>query len=79
MWKALGYRAFSRTAHPAEIRNRIKSGQWKMTSKKGFAAADTGAQKNSLGKSRTTTRMAASFEFTGAPMAKETASQLFAQ
>ncbi len=66
-WKAMGYRAFSRTAHPAEIANRLKSGLWRMTSAPGFTARDSGKSKagRSMARTRTTTRRAASFEYIG--------------
>lgn len=66
MWAGLGYRAFSRTAHPAEIQSRTRGGNWRLTSY-GFTAKDTGRQ-TSLAKSRTTNRRAASFEWIGTPM-----------
>src|SRR5205085_2263814 len=43
LWAGLGYRVFSCTGHPAEIKSRLKSGLWKMTRKPGFTAADTRA------------------------------------
>lgn len=74
MWAALGYRAFSRTAHPAEIASRTRGGNWRLT-RHGFTAKDTGKQK-SLAASRTSTRRAASFEWIGEPMELEAAQRL---
>jgi len=74
MWSGLGFRAFSRTAHPAEIRSRTRGGNWRLT-RHGFTAKDTGRQK-SLAKSRTTSRRAASFEWIGPPMPLEQANKL---
>jgi ABC-type molybdenum transport system ATPase subunit/photorepair protein PhrA/GNAT superfamily N-acetyltransferase len=75
-WAGLGYRAFSRTAHPAEIASRQRGGNWQLT-RHGFTAKDTGRQ-NSLAKSRTTDRRAASFEWCGPPMPAEEARRLVA-
>ncbi len=66
MWAGLNYRVFSRTAHPAEIRSRMRTKNWRLTGH-GFTARDTGKQK-SLAKSRTVSRRAASFEWIGKPM-----------
>jgi ABC-type thiamine transport system ATPase subunit len=74
MWSGLGYRAFSRTAHPAEIASRTRGGNWRLTAH-GFTARDTGAQK-SLAKSRTVNRRAASFEWVGQPMPRDQAEAL---
>lgn len=76
MWAALGYRAFSRTAHPAEIASRQRGGLWKLTNY-GFTAADTGAN-SSMANSRTTDRRAASFEWVGPPMPHANATRLLA-
>ncbi len=75
-WAGLGYRAFSRTAHPAEIASRQRGGNWQLT-RHGFTAKDTGRQ-SSLAKSRTTDRRAASFEWCGTPMPAEEARRLVA-
>ena len=73
-WRALGFRAFSRTAHPAEIAQRMRSGMWRLTGH-GFTGKDTGRQRL-LARSRTTTRRAASFEYVGPSMAHENAVRL---
>lgn len=77
MWRGLGYRVFTRTAHPANIAAHTRSDDWKLTNH-GFKAADTGKMK-SLAKTRTIGRRAASFEYIGAPMDKKEASALLYQ
>jgi GNAT superfamily N-acetyltransferase len=74
MWSGLGYRAFSRTAHPAEIASRTRGGNWRLTSH-GFTARDTG-RLQTLARSRTTSRRAASFEWVGDPMPRPEAEAL---
>lgn len=74
MWAGLGYRAFSRTAHPAEIASRTRGGMWRLTNH-GLTSADSG-RITTLAKSRTTNRRAASFEWIGPTMSKSDASSL---
>jgi GNAT superfamily N-acetyltransferase len=59
MWKALGYLPRSTTTHPAMIRSRLASGLWRMTRSPAFAHAAEGKLKHA------TTRLTASFEYTG--------------
>jgi ABC-type thiamine transport system ATPase subunit len=63
MWAALGYRAFSRTAHPAEIASRTRGGLWRLT-QHGFTARGNAT----IDRTRTVDRRAASFEWIGPPM-----------
>jgi ABC-type lipoprotein export system ATPase subunit/GNAT superfamily N-acetyltransferase len=72
MWRALGYRAFSGTGHPAEIAKRIKSPNWKMTS----APSRHARGNHSMDKTRATNRLVASFEHIGTSMPKTDAEQL---
>jgi ABC-type molybdenum transport system ATPase subunit/photorepair protein PhrA/GNAT superfamily N-acetyltransferase len=74
MWAGLGYRAFSRTAHPAEIASRTRGGNWRLT-RHGFTQKDTGKMK-SMGASRSNDRRGASFEWIGKPMQRAQATEL---
>jgi ABC-type Mn2+/Zn2+ transport system ATPase subunit len=68
MWAGLGYRVFSCTAHPAEIRSRIKRHDlWRMTRPPGRTSKDTGRQL-SMRSSRASGRNTASFEWVGPRM-----------
>jgi ABC-type lipoprotein export system ATPase subunit/GNAT superfamily N-acetyltransferase len=77
LWKGLGYRAFSCTGHPAEIRSRARSKDWKMTRGPSHTARDTGAQR-SLARTRATARLTASFEFVGQGLDAERARDVLA-
>lgn len=70
MWSGLGYRAFSCTAHPAEIRARLASGLWKMTRPPGRTAKDTSrlGTKSGMSRARASGRLTASFEYIGPAM-----------
>lgn len=73
LWAGLGYRVFSCTAHPAEIRSRIKPGSfWRMTSKPSRRRRDGGTKRH-FGKSRSTGRNVASFEWLGPKMDRQEA------
>ncbi len=61
LFAGLGYRAVSTTTHPAMIRSRLASTDWRMTRKPSFAARDAPQWK------RATTRLTAGFEFIGPP------------
>ncbi len=61
MFISLGYRAVSTTTHPAMIRSRLASADWRMTRKPSFAARDAPQWK------RATMRLTAGFEFIGPP------------
>ena len=65
MWRGLGYRAFSCTGHPAEMRHRARSKDWKMTRKPSQTGRDSGRLSGTLGSSRAVGRMTASFEYVG--------------
>lgn len=65
LWKGLGYRAFSCTGHPAEMRTRARSPHWKMTRPPGHTARDTGKHAGTMAKRRATGRLTASFEYIG--------------
>lgn len=62
MWKGVGYRAFSRTAHPAEIRKRIQNKDWKMTHQ-GRTGKDS-----RLSIKHATNRLTCGFEYRGEGM-----------
>lgn len=64
-WKALGFRCFSNTGHPAEINRRRRSPEWTMTAAPRRTAADGGRIRTAA---RSTNRLMASFEYVGAPM-----------
>jgi GNAT superfamily N-acetyltransferase len=72
LWSALGYRVFSRTGHPAEIRSRLKSGHWR-AGHFGRTAPDTGAKAGQFSKTRSWNRIACSFEYIGPKMETEKA------
>jgi ABC-type lipoprotein export system ATPase subunit len=72
-WAALGLRAFSNTAHPAEIRNRARSPNWKMIRPPSRTARDNNARLNAT---RASGRLSASFEYVGAKMPIEQAHAL---
>lgn len=77
LWSALGYRAFSCTAHPAEIRSRATSGIWRMTRAPGRTARDTGSRADTaLSKARASNRITASFEYIGPKMDRTLAQKL---
>lgn len=80
MWTGLGYRSFSKTGHPAEIAARLRSDKWKMTSGPSQSSGDNknSALGRSMGRSRATTRLTASFEYVGTPMPAEQAKALLA-
>jgi hypothetical protein len=70
LWKGLGYRAFSCTGHPAEIRSRLRSNVWTMTRAPGHTARDTGMHAGTMAKRRATNRLTASFEYCGPALDK---------
>jgi ABC-type molybdenum transport system ATPase subunit/photorepair protein PhrA/GNAT superfamily N-acetyltransferase len=74
MWAGLGYSAYSRTAHPAEMRSRIQSPHWRQL-KLGFNSVDKGKLKGNS-KSRTTDRRALSSIWVGQPMEHDSAIRL---
>lgn len=73
MWAGLGYRVFSCTGHPAEIKSRLWSGIWKMTRKPSFTAADTKALASNFRGTRSSSRLTASFEYVGPAMERKRA------
>lgn len=72
MWVGLGYRAFSATAHPAEIASRTRSPNWRMTRAPGLTAKGT----HTIDKTRASSRLTASFEFCGQPMPTKKANEV---
>lgn len=70
LWAGLGYRVFSCTAHPAEIRSRLASGLWKMTRPPGRTAKDTAklGTRTGMAQARASNRLTASFEWIGPAM-----------
>ena len=80
LWKALGYRAFSTTSHPAMIRARQASSLWNMHRAPSFASrGDEGEKTSSIGISnrramkRAGDRLTAGFEYVGPPLDRATA------
>ncbi len=63
LWLGLGYRAISTTTHPAMIRARLRSPNWRMTRKPSFAVAHQGRLRHA------TTRLTAGFRYIGPPLA----------
>lgn len=74
MWKALGYRVFSATAHPAEISKRLSSGLWRTTGQ-----GRTGTDGGGGHVKRASNRLIARFEYTGEPMDGWEAEKLLAR
>ncbi len=74
LWRGLGYRAISATAHPGYARARLKSDQWKLTRPPGLAARGKSGLEARLG--RASTRLTAGFEFVGPPMNPRQAREL---
>jgi ABC-type molybdenum transport system ATPase subunit/photorepair protein PhrA/GNAT superfamily N-acetyltransferase len=72
MWKGLGFRPFSNTAHPAEIANRVRSANWSLR------RAPSRTAKDKRTAARATNRMTASFEYVGPAMNEKEAKQLLA-
>jgi len=70
MWKGLGYRAISTTTHPAMIRSRNKSRDWRMHRAPSFASSHEGPLKHA------TTRLTAGFEYVGPELPKLFAKRL---
>jgi GNAT superfamily N-acetyltransferase len=69
MWAGLGYRAFSATAHPAEIAARRRNPSWHMTRAPSFTAKDTGKMAGTrMSATRASQRLTASFEWCGPKM-----------
>lgn len=73
MWAGLGFRAFSATAHPAEIAARLRNPAWRMTRAPGFTAKDTGRGGASMARARASSRLTASFEWVGEALARDVA------
>lgn len=71
MWKGLGYRPFSNTAHPAEIASRRRSTNWALRRAPSLSAAD-----NPTKAKRATHRLTASFEWSGPGMERAEAERL---
>ena len=59
LWAGLGYRALSTTTHPAMIRARMRSANWRMHRAPSFAAGNEGRMKHA------TTRLTAGFSYVG--------------
>lgn len=76
MWAGLGYQVFSCTGHPAEIANRVRSKEWRMTSQLKRHARDGSRHKGGtvgkvaagLANARASNRLTASFSYIGKPM-----------
>ncbi len=62
LWAALGYRAISTTTHPAMIRARLRSPNWKMHRRPSFASGPAGRFR------RAATRLTAGFHYVGAAL-----------
>jgi hypothetical protein len=77
MWAGLGFRVFSGTGHPAEIAKRMRSPHWRMTNAPSRHARDTGKHARWMSKSRATTRLIASFEYTSKGLARSEAERQF--
>lgn len=69
MWAGLGYRVFSGTAHPAEIKKRLESSDWVMTRTPKRTASDRA-------KRTASDRLTCGFEFVSSGMSKVDAEAL---
>jgi hypothetical protein len=69
MWAGLGYRAISTTTHPAMIRSRLQSRNWRMHRRPSFAGGRERLQHAS-------TRLTAGFVYIGPPMPRPMAQVL---
>ncbi len=80
MWAGLGYRAFSNTAHPAEINKRISSGLWRLRGQ-GRSAPDSSNSKlgNRMKRKRASGRLISTFEYQGSAMSHTDAVKLYAK
>jgi len=74
LWRGLGLRALSATAHPGYARSRLKSGHWRLTRAPGLAARGRGGLEARLG--RASTRLTAGFEYVGPAMEPRRAREL---
>ena len=63
LWKGLGYRAISTTTHPGFTNARRRSPLWRMTRAPALAGVDGNPRMK-----HATTRLTASFEYTGPAM-----------
>jgi hypothetical protein len=70
LWSGLGFRAVSTTTHPAMIRARLRSANWRMHRAPAFATANEGRLRHA------TTRLTASFTFIGTPLPRPLAEAL---
>lgn len=77
MWAGLGYRVFSGTSHPAEVRKRIESADWKLTRNASRTGRDVITMNGKTWeKHGATNRLTYGFEFVGQPMARADADLL---
>jgi ABC-type ATPase involved in cell division len=76
VWRGLGYRAFSCTGHPAEMRHRARSKDWKMTRKPSQTGRDSGRLSKTMGQARAVGRLTASFEYVGPAMERAQANSV---
>jgi ABC-type Mn2+/Zn2+ transport system ATPase subunit len=74
MYAGAGYRVFSATGHPAEIKKRRESKEWRMTGC--GRSSQTGGKQNSMRSSRASNRLIYRSEFIGQPMEKAEALRL---
>jgi GNAT superfamily N-acetyltransferase/ABC-type ATPase involved in cell division len=70
LWAGLGYRATSTTTHPALIRSRLRSANWRMTRRPSLASSHEGNVKHAV------TRLTAGFVYTGPPLPRAAAEAL---
>jgi ABC-type lipoprotein export system ATPase subunit len=63
LWAGLGYRAISTTTHPAMIRARMRSANWRLRRRPSFASSRTDRVRHAA------TRLTAGFRYVGPPLA----------
>lgn len=71
LWAGQGYRAFSTTGHPAELRRRMRNPKWVMTRSQGMTAKESGKQaRPGRAPKHACTRLTASFEYVGPALSR---------
>jgi GNAT superfamily N-acetyltransferase len=73
LWKALGYRATSTTAHPAMIARRLRSPDWRMIRRPGLAH---GNRRSGMHVRHAVSRLTAGFEYVGQALPRGLAQRL---
>jgi ABC-type thiamine transport system ATPase subunit/GNAT superfamily N-acetyltransferase len=79
LWTGLGHRAFSSTCNPGLIQARCRCKEWALRKAPSRRGRDGGLMKSvKFAKSRSVTRLLATFEYVGEPMKRELALKMLA-